>query len=82
MSLVKSHSDSNASDPNASTDPMSGSVGMSGFTKMPYPTAKPAQSNADVGITLGDSIGSLGNDGTNMSAYEEQKADISAEKGK
>ncbi len=81
MSLVKSFDNSNAADPNSSTDPMTGSVGMTGFTKMPYPTQKPAMSNADVGVSLRDSIGSLGNDGTNMSAYKEQKTDITAEKG-
>lgn len=82
MSLVKAFDESNASDSNTNTDAMTGSVGMTGFTKMPYPTAMPARSNSDIKISLADSIGSLGNDGTNMKAYDEQKADITAEQGK
>jgi len=80
MSLVKSFDDSNAADPNTNTEAMKGSVGMVGFTAQPYPAQMPARSNADVKIQ-GDSIGSLGNDGTNMSAYDEQKIDINAETG-
>jgi hypothetical protein len=68
-SLVKSIGGSNA--PSAKE----------GFTKVDYPGQRPAMSNADVSSTK-EFGGSLGNDGTNMSAYEEQVADISPENGK
>jgi len=81
MGLVHSFDDSNASDPNTNTEAMTGSVGMVGFTKVPYPKQMPARNNADVKIQ-GESIGALGNDGTNMEAYEEQPIDLNSETGK
>ena len=80
MSLEKAHGDSNAAKKGGSTDAMTGSVGMTGFTKMPYPADMPARLNSDVANTE-ESIGSLGNDGTNMDAYEEQKVDIKSKTG-
>lgn len=80
MSLVKAEKDSNAAKPTSDDEPTSGSLGMVGFTKVDYPSQRPAMKNSDIS-TLDNAEG-LGNDGTNMSAYEEQETDISGLTGK
>lgn len=82
MSLVKAVKGSNAPDQSGSTDKTSGSLGMVGFTPVDYPSQMPAKSNADVSST--DTAPGLGNDGTNLSAYQgtDQPTDISGKTGK
>jgi hypothetical protein len=80
MSLTKAVSGSNAPKADGDNSKTSGSLGMVGFTPVDYPSQMPAKSNAD--LTSLDQAPSLGNDGTNMSAYDEQKADISGKTGK
>ncbi len=80
MSLVKAVKGSNAPDASGSSEKTSGSLGMTGWTPADYPSQGPAKSNADVSTT--DNPPGLGNDGTNMSAYEEQKADMDGKTGK
>jgi hypothetical protein len=53
---------------------------MVGFTPVDFPSQMPAKSNSD--LFANDTPSGLGNDGTNMSAYDEQKADISPMTGK
>lgn len=81
MSLLKAHKDSNAAQSSDNTGAATGSLGMVGFTSMDYPGQRPAMKNTDVGTTK-DSIGALGNDGTNMSAYSEQPKTENAENPK
>ena len=80
MSLVKSLPGSNAPDQKGSDEKTSGSLGMVGFTPVDFPSQMPAKSNGD--LFANDTPNGLGNDGTNMSAYDEQKADISPMTGK
>jgi hypothetical protein len=80
MGLLKSEKGSNAAQPSSDDGPTAGSLGMVGFTKADYPAQRPAKSNADVSTT--DTAPGLGNDGTNMSAYDEQSADINGKTGK
>ncbi len=80
MSLVKSLPGSNAPDQKGSDEKTSGSLGMVGFTPVDYPSQKPAQANSD--LFANDTPSGLGNDGTNLSAYDEQKADLSPMTGK
>jgi hypothetical protein len=80
MSLVKSLPGSNAPDQKGSDEKTSGSLGMVGFTPVDFPSQMPAKSNSD--LFANDVPSGLGNDGTNMSAYDEQKADISPMTGK
>ena len=79
MALVKAIGGSNAPKADGDTDKQSGSLGMVGFTPVDYPNQKPAMSNAD--LFTNDTPPGLGNDGTNMSAYDEQKADLSPKTG-
>lgn len=82
--LNKAHSDSNASSgtgdrptDNASAD----NLGMLGYTVVPNPPQKPAQSNADVGITADFAFTEV-NEGTSIGAYDEQSPTVSSETGK
>jgi hypothetical protein len=80
MSLVKSLPGSNAPDQKGSDEKTSGSLGMVGFTPVDFPSQMPAKSNSD--LFANDTPSGLGNDGTNMSGYDEQKAEISPMTGK
>jgi len=71
MSLIKARSDSNAAKAGGETGPTSGEVFTVGFSKVDYPSERPAKSNADVGST-GAPAGDMGNDGTNLDAYKFQ----------
>lgn len=82
--LNKAHSDSNAMpgngdrpEDNAGSD----TLGMLGYTKVPFPSQKPAQSNADVGITADFAFTEV-NEGTSIGSYDEQSPTVSAETGK
>ncbi|HXU02570.1 MAG TPA: hypothetical protein VN903_16510, partial [Polyangia bacterium] len=80
MSLVKSLPGSNAPDQKGSDEKTSGSLGMVGFTPVDYPSQTPAKSNSD--LFANDTPNGLGDDGTNLSAYKDQKGEISPMTGK
>ncbi len=80
MSLTKSIGGSNAPNSSGETGVGGGSVGKDGYTIVTV-SQIPARSNADV-TTTKDFAGSLGNEGTNLSAYEEQPETLDAENGK
>lgn len=80
MSLVKAIGESNAPKADGDTDKTSGSVGMVGFTPVDYPGQRPAKSNAD--LFTNDVAPGLGQDGTNLSAYDEQEAEVNPKTGK
>lgn len=81
MSLVKSIGGSNAPNQSGDTGVGGGSVAKDGYTIVDQPSQKPAMKNEDIKVTK-EFAGSLGNDGTNMGAYEEQPAKVNAENGK
>lgn len=83
MALTKALPDSNAPDSpgarpenNASGD----SVGMLGYSVLPFPAQKPARLNSDVGIT-GDFSFTEVNEGTSFPSYDEQPETVSSESG-
>lgn len=80
MSLVKAVSGSNAPDQKGSDEKTSGSLGMVGFTPVDYPSQSPAKSNSD--LFSNEAASGLGDDGTNLSAYQDQKGEISPMTGK
>lgn len=80
MSLTKALGGSNAPKADGDTSKQSGSLGMVGFTPVDYPSQKPAMSNSD--LPTNDTPPGLGQDGTNLSAYDEQKGDLSPMTGK
>lgn len=84
MSLIKATSDSNAS-PSAGSRPESNAsagdgVGMLGYSIVPFPSQKPAQVNSDVSITANFEFTSV-NQGTSITAYDEQPVVVNAESG-
>ena len=56
------------------------SIGMLGYSIVPFPSQKPARSNADVGIT-GDFSFTEVNEGTSLPAYDQQPETLSSETG-
>lgn len=83
MSLNRALPDSNAPDSpgqrpenNASGD----SVGMLGYSVIPFPSQKPARSNADVATTSDFAFTSV-NEGTSFPSYDEQPETVSSETG-
>jgi hypothetical protein len=81
MSVTGAIKSSNAAKEDGDGEKTSGSLGMVGFTDTPYPTQRPAEKNSDIS-SLEAVKGSLGNSGTNESAYTEQKFQISGMTGK
>lgn len=81
MSLTKALGDSNAAPKTSNMDESTGAsdVGMQGYTAVPFPSQKPAQSNADVGITKDNSFNKA-NEGTSISSYKQPKT-VSAKSG-
>lgn len=79
--LTKAVSGSNAADKSSDNGAPSGGVAKEGFTLEPYPSQKPAGSQGEVANTK-ENIGALGNEGTGMNSYHDQKKTISALSGK
>lgn len=79
--LTKAIKGSNAPSGSGETGVGGGSMAKDGYTIVEQPSQRPAMKNSDVADTK-EFGGSLGNDGTNMSAYEDQPAKVSAENGK
>lgn len=83
MSLTKSLPDSNAAESNGKrpeTNAAGDSVGMTGYSVIPFPSQKPARSNADVAITQAFDMNEV-NEGTSFPSYDEQPETVSAETG-
>jgi hypothetical protein len=82
--LNKAHDDSNAS-PGAGQRPEDNAggadLGMLGYTVVPFPAQKPAQANSDVSITADFAFTEV-NQGTSITAYDEQTPTVSSETGK
>jgi hypothetical protein len=76
---LTAHSDSNAAKPAGHADE-TGGPGELGYTREPYPTEGPAETNHDIG-QLTKSEASLGNDGTSRNSYKIQSDEPNAMSG-
>lgn len=79
MSLIKSHGDSNAPSKGADTGKESGDAAKLGYISVPFPSERPAASNAEVGITSGSKF--TDNQGTSMGSYKHQDKKPDAKTG-